>query len=131
LRAYEIIFGVLCINIGITLVATMGVFHVGPTGIGNTTQYFGQYLGLSFVVGLLVAGGISWFGMSVKLPAVLTTYLALYMGNVAFTDALLAQFLSFDSAVAAMVSAPLTLILVVIGIIGALQISGGGARQMI
>jgi hypothetical protein len=131
MRALEICYFIICLNIAIPLVGATGIFGVGPAGVDPTALM----LLVGLAVGMLTVGGISVMGWSFKAPAAISAFAGIYSASVAMVDVLIIQMIGAipdPSAlgIAVTFAVAITTICTIIGVQGAIQIAGGAFGPM-
>lgn len=122
MRARDIMLFVICIGVAAPLITLTGIFSTGPAGV-STGEIMG-YFAAGTIIAALAGGGVSIMGWSFKVPAVLTAYLAIYVGCTAMMTSLIAQIIQ-PWEVAAVFSTVFIALFAVVGVFGALEIAGG------
>ncbi len=121
MRARDVMLFIICVGVSAQIVSMMGVF---PETIQGSSVAGLTYTELALAIGLLVGGGTTVLSFNFKIPAVLTVYAAMYAGSVAMMQTLLAQMIHPLEMQLTITGFFLTLT-GIIGVLGALEISGG------
>jgi hypothetical protein len=121
MRARDIMLYIICVNVAAPIVLNMGIYVGGPAGTSTDTLV---YTTISIAIGLLAAGGVSVFAYNFKIPAILTVYSAMYVGSGTMLGVLILQIVP-QIEIAAGINVMLGILLGVIGVFGAMEISGG------
>lgn len=122
MRARDISLFVICVAIAAPLVMMTGVFSAGPAG-ADVSTITSAFI-VSFIVGVLAAGGATIMGFSFKVPAVLTGFLAIYTFCSTLIVTLTGQMIPVWE-VAVTFSGVLVAMFAVVGYFAALEIAGG------
>jgi len=121
MRARDMMLFVICVSVAAPIVLTMGIYSGGPVGTDVNAI---EYVSISLAVGLLSGGGISALSFNVRIPSILIVYSAMYIGSVSMMSTLILQMVQpFDVAVT--VSGVMVTLAGIIGVLGAMEISGG------
>jgi len=127
MRARDISLYVICVAIAAPLIAMTGIFATGPAGMDVST--IASIFGVSVVIGILAAGGVSIMGWSFKVPAVLTSFLGIYVFCSTLIVTLTAQMIQ-NWQIAAVFSGVFVTLFAVVGYFAALEIAGGAHGPM-
>jgi len=127
MRARDIALYTICVAIAAPLIAMTGIFSTGPAGVDIST--IASTFGVSVVIGILAAGGVSIMGWSFKVPAVLTSFLGIYVFCSTLIVTLTAQMIP-NWEIAAIFSGVFVTLFAVVGYFAALEIAGGAHGTM-
>lgn len=132
-RARDIALYTICIAIAAPLVVMTGIFSTGPAGMDVSA--ISAIFGVSVVIGILAAGGVSIMGWSFKVPAVLTSFLGIYVFCSTLIVTLTGQMIAgmgtdYAWAIAAIFSTVFITLFAVVGYFAALEIAGGAHGPM-
>lgn len=122
MRARDISLFVICVAISAPLIATTGIWSSGPAGVDASSVI--SMFSVSAVVGILAAGGVSIMGWSFKVPAVLTSFMTIYVFCAGMLTTMVAQMIR-PWEVAATFSTVFAALFAVVGYFAALEIAGG------
>ncbi len=122
MRARDIMLFVICVSISAQITTTMGIYNTTIVGAGNPFGFDASTM--SFAILGLAAAATATLLFNVRVPTIITLYSAMYVGSVAMIDTLIAQLIA-PVELAATIALFITLLCAVIGVFGAMEISGG------